>query len=42
MAKTSDFTGGIFAAIAALVAAAVGGAAYAFRRMRRPRGRHAR
>lgn len=42
MAKTGDFTGGIFAAIAALVAAAVGGAAYAFRRMRRPRGRHAR
>lgn len=42
MAKTGDFMGGIMAAIAALVVAAAGGATYALRKMRRPRGRHAR
>ncbi|MED9873745.1 MAG: FctA domain-containing protein, partial [Eggerthellaceae bacterium] len=42
MAKTGDFTGGIMAALAAVVAAAAAGAAYAIRKMRRPRGRHAR
>lgn len=42
MAKTGDFTGGIMAALAAVVAAAAAGATYAIRKMRRPRGRHAR
>lgn len=42
MAKTGDFMGGMMAVIAAVVAAAAGGAAYAVRKMRRPRGRHAR
>lgn len=42
MAKTGDFTGGIMAALAAVVAAAAAGATYAVRKMRRPRGRHAR
>lgn len=42
MAKTGDFTGGIMAVLAAVVAAAAAGATYAIRKMRRPRGRHAR
>lgn len=42
MAKTGDFMGGMMAVIAAVIAAAAGGAAYAARKMRRPRGRHAR
>lgn len=42
MAKTGDFMGGMMAVIAAVIAAAAGGAAYAVRKMRRPRGRHAR
>lgn len=42
MAKTGDFTGGIMAALAAVVAAAAAGTTYAIRKMRRPRGRHAR
>lgn len=42
MAKTGDFTGGIMAVLAAAVAAAAAGATYAIRKMRRPRGRHAR
>ena len=42
MAKTSDFMGGMMAVIAAVIVAAAGGAAYALRKMRRPRGRHAR
>ena len=42
MAKTGDFTGGIMAALAAVVAAAAAGATYAIRKMLRPRGRHAR
>lgn len=42
MAKTGDFMGGMMAVIAAVIVAAAGGAAYALRKMRRPRGRHAR
>lgn len=42
MAKTGDFMGGMMAVIAAVIVAAAGGAAYAARKMRRPRGRHAR
>lgn len=42
MAKTGDITGGIMAVLAAVVAAAAAGATYAIRKMRRPRGRHAR
>lgn len=42
MAKTGDFMGGMMAVIAAVIIAAAGGAAYALRKMRRPRGRHAR
>lgn len=42
MAKTGDLTGGIMAVLAAVVAAAAAGATYAIRKMRRPRGRHAR
>lgn len=42
MTKTGDFMGGMMAVIAAVIAAAAGGAAYAVRKMRRPRGRHAR
>lgn len=42
MAKTGDFAGGIMAALVAVVAAAAAGATYAVRKMRRPRGRHAR
>ena len=41
-AKTGDFMGGMMAVIAAVIVAAAGGAAYALRKMRRPRGRHAR
>ena len=42
MAKTGDFMGGMMAVIAAVIAAAAGGVAYALRKMRRPHGRHAR
>lgn len=42
MAKTGDFMGGMMAVTAAVIVAAAGGAAYALRKMRRPRGRHAR
>ena len=42
MAKTGDFMGGMMAVIAAVIVAAAGGEAYALRKMRRPRGRHAR
>lgn len=42
MAKTGDFMGGMMAVIVTVIVTAAGGAAYALRKMRRPRGRHAR